>query len=102
MKKMLIAILIGIAFGVFFFVVAVLADGACHCVKPTIVLYPYAGIALLYSWEYVSLPLMAIQFPVYAAAIAKAKRVRWTALSVLIILLLHALLAFVGLRLYRQ
>jgi len=72
MKKLLIAILVGIALGVFFFVVAMLADGACHCVKPTIVLFPYAGIALLDSWEYVSLPLMAIQFPLYATAIAKA------------------------------
>ena len=57
MKTLIISILIGVTLSVCFFVLAVLSDGACHCVKPTIVFFPYAGIALARSWESISLPL---------------------------------------------
>jgi hypothetical protein len=101
MKKLLLGILIGATLEVLFFVLAALADGACHCVKPTIVLFPYAGITLLRSWESVSLPLLMLQFPVYSVITARVSGWRWKLVSLLIILVLHVMSAAVGLTLYR-
>ncbi len=100
MRKLLLSILVGAILEVLFFLMAGLADGACHCVKPTIVLFPYAGIVLLRSWESVSLPLLTLQFPVYSVIITTVSGWRWKLVSLLIILILHAASAVIGLMLY--
>jgi hypothetical protein len=102
MKTLIISILIGLALGVFFFVLAVLSDGACHCVKPTVVFFPYAGIALAQSWESVSLPLMAIQFPLYAVIVAPMRGTRRKTLVVVTLFVCHVLVTLVGLKLYHR
>jgi hypothetical protein len=102
MKTLLIGILIGVVLSVFFFVLAALSDGACHCVKPTIIFFPYAGIALACSWESVSLPLIALQFPIYSVVMAKVRGGRWKVLALLILLVFHAAAATVGLKLYHH
>lgn len=99
MKNVLIGFAIGVLFTVLFFILAALADGACHCVKPTIIFFPYAGVALARSWESISLPLMTLQFPVYAILIAKVRGNRWKLLTLLILVLLHIGTAAIGLKL---
>jgi hypothetical protein len=99
MKSVLIVILIGVILGVVFFALAGFSDGACHCVKPTIVFFPYAGIALGLSWESVSLPLIALQFPAYSVLIAKARGAGWRILAFLVLIFTHAVAVAVGLRL---
>ena len=102
MKRILLAIVIGIVLTVVFFALAGFSDGACHCVKPTIVFFPYAGIALSRSWESISLPLIALQFLIYSVVIARLKGAGWRVLALLILLILHAAAATVGLKLYHH
>ncbi len=102
MKSLLIAILIGVALSVIFFVFAVFSDGACHCVKPTIVFFPYAGIALSRSWESISLPLIALQFPIYSVVTAKVRGAVWRVMALLILLMFHAVAVIVSLKLYHH
>ncbi len=102
MKRLLIAILIGVALSVIFFVLAVFSDGACHCVKPTIVFFPYGGIALSRSRESISLPLIALQFPIYSVVIAKVRGAGWRVVALLILLIFHAAAVTVGLNLYHH
>jgi hypothetical protein len=100
MKRVLIPILVGVVLSVFFFALAVVSDGACHCVKPTIILFPCVGLAEGLGWEFISLPLMALQFPIYSVVIAKVRGGGWRILVFLILLVIHAVAAVVGLRVY--
>jgi hypothetical protein len=103
MKRVLIAILAGVILSVFFFALAVVSDGACHCVKPTIILFPYSAIALEgLAWDSISLPLMAIQFPLYAVILAKVKGSRHRTLAFVVLLALHTAATLVGLKLYHR
>jgi hypothetical protein len=102
MKTLIISILIGVALSVLFFVLAVLSDGACHCVKPTVVFFPYAGIALARSWESVSLPLMAIQFPLYSVIVAMVRGSRRKTLVFIALFACHVVVTLVGLKLYHR
>jgi hypothetical protein len=90
MKKFLIGIVVGVALTVVFFLLTALADGACHCVKPTIIVFPYAALALSRSWEYASLPLIVLQFPVYSILIARVTGIRFKVLTLAIVIALHA------------
>jgi hypothetical protein len=98
MKNILIGLAIGVVLTVLSFILAALADGACHCVKPTIIFFPYAALALTRSWESISLPLMALQFPIYAISIAKVRGIRWKLLTFIILVLLHVGSAAIGLK----
>jgi hypothetical protein len=102
MKSILIGILVGVALSVIFFVLTVVSDGACHCVKPTIIFFPYAAVALSRSLESASLALMLIQFPVYSVVVAKVGRGGWKIVALLILLVFHGVAAVVGLQLYHQ
>ncbi len=101
MKTFLLSIFIGVALEVLFFMLAVFADGACHCVKPTVVFFPYGGIALLRSWESLSLPLLILQFPAYSLILARVRGWSWRLLALLVILILHVAFAVIGLITYR-
>jgi hypothetical protein len=90
MKRFLIGIVAGVVLTVVFFLITAFADGACHCVKPTIVVFPYAALALSRSWESVSLPLILLQFPIYSILIAKVTGIRFRLLTLAIVLALHA------------
>jgi hypothetical protein len=103
MKRVLIAILAGVLLTVFFFVLAVLVGGACHCVTPTTIFFPYAAIVLAgFSWESISLILIALQFPLYSIIIAETKGTGRKALMSLILLAFHAVATMVGLRVYHH
>lgn len=103
MKRVLIAILVGIVLTVVFFALAGLLGGACHCVTPTTIFFPYAAIVLGgASWESVSFLLMAIQFPLYAVILAKVKGSGHRTLVFLVLLALHTATTLVGLKLYHR
>lgn len=99
-KTYLIATGIGIAAGIISFVVAVGLAGACHCVSPTMVLFPYGAIALTLSRESISLPLMVLQFPIYSLAVAVPRTTRIRILLLLSLLLIHATSAGLALKLH--
>src|SRR3954453_1918129 len=93
MKKSLIGIVAGIGLTGVFFLLTALADGACHCVKPTIIVFPYAALALSRSWESASLPLLVLQFPIYSILMAKTQGIRLKVLTLAIVVALHAVTA---------
>ena len=100
MKRLLIAICIGILLTVLFFATAAFMGGACHCVTPTTILFPYAATILNSTgWESVGLLLLALQFPLYTIIGAHVREPRRRILVLLVILGLHALAVLVGLRL---
>jgi hypothetical protein len=96
MKKFLISGVVGVALTVVFFLLTAFADGACHCVKPTIIVFPYAALALSRSWESASLPLIALQFPIYSILIARISGIRLKVLTLAIVIALHAATATVA------
>jgi hypothetical protein len=90
MKKFLIGLVAGLVLTGAFFLLTAFADGACHCVKPTIIVFPYAALALSRSWESASLPLIVLQFPIYSILIAKITGIRFKVLTLAIVIALHA------------
>jgi hypothetical protein len=103
MKRLLIAILVGIFLTVVFFVLAGFFGGACHCVTPTTIFFPYAAIVLGgFGRDSVGLLLIALQFPLYTIIFAKLKGRRQQALVSFILLLVHAVATSVGLRVYHH
>lgn len=103
MKRVLIAILAGVILTVFFFVLAVLVGGACHCVTPTTIFFPYAAIVLArFSWESMSLILIALQFPLYSITIAETKGNGRKILMSLSLLAFHAMAIMVGLKIHNH
>ncbi|HYW70372.1 MAG TPA: hypothetical protein VE961_05025 [Pyrinomonadaceae bacterium] len=97
MKHLLIGIAVGVALTVGFFILTTLADGACHCVKPTIVFFPYAALALSRSWSSLSLPLMALQYPLYSIVVSIIRGLRLKLVALAIFIALHILAASAGL-----
>jgi hypothetical protein len=67
MRRSLAAIAIGFGLTVALFVLGGMAGGACHCMTPMTVFFPY-GTALSMSgeWETAGLLLITAQFPLYA------------------------------------
>ncbi len=82
------------------FIVAAALDGACHCVTPTIALFPYGAIALTLSRESLSLPLMVLQFPIYSLIVATSRTARIRILFVLGLLVIHVTCAGLALKLH--
>ena len=89
MKKLIVLTVV-------FFLITAFADGACHCVKPTIIVFPYAALALSRSWESASLPLIVLQFPIYSILIAKVTGTRLKLLTLAIVIALHVVTATVA------
>jgi hypothetical protein len=103
MKRVLIPILVGIFLTVLFFALAGFLGGACHCVTPTNLFFPYAAIILGgTSWEAISFLLIALQFPLYAIILANVKGSRRQTLVFLILLAFHAAATLVGLKVHHR
>lgn len=103
MKRILIAIVIGIVLTVVFFALAGFFGGACHCVTPTTIFFPYAAIVFgTTSWDSIGLVLIALQFPLYSIILIGVRGNIWRALSFLILLLSHAEALVVGLKVYHH
>jgi hypothetical protein len=96
-------ILIGIGLMVLFFLLAGLAGGACHCVSPVAVFFPYSAIAWgAFDLQSIGSLLFFLQYPVYTLTIAKARSSNWKALAFLILLALHIAAVIPALRVYQH
>jgi hypothetical protein len=103
MKRLLFALLVGTVLTGVFFVLAGFFGGACHCVTPTTILFPYAAIVFgRFGWDSIGLLLIALQFPLYAIMFAKLKGGSRQALTLFVLLLAHAAATLVGLRVYHH
>lgn len=72
MKRLLRAILVGALLTVLLFALAGFLGGACHCLTPTTLLFPYGALILSrFGLESIGLLTMALQFPFYAIVLAK-------------------------------
>ena len=103
MKLTLIAIVIGLALTVVFFALAGFFGGACHCVTPTTIFFPYAAIVFgTTGWDSIGLVLIALQFPLYTITLVTVRGIKWRALSFAILLLGHTVALLVGLQVYHH
>jgi hypothetical protein len=103
MKRILIAIVIGIALTVVFFALAGFFGGACHCVTPTTIFFPYAGIVFgTTSWNSIGLVLIAFQFPLYAITLVCIRGIKRRVLAFTILLLAHSTALLIGLKVYHH
>jgi hypothetical protein len=94
-KRVLLAILIGVLITPLLFALAGILSAACHCITPITVLFPYAAITLKkLSADSIALVLIAIQFPIYAVVLG---RWRWKKVVVLSLLAVHAAATLVSL-----
>ena len=86
MKRMLLATAIGILVTAVLFFASAFATGACHCVTPTIFIFPFAALLLAgLNSQATSATVMFLQFPIYALTIGisrGSKRI-WAAVALL-------------------
>ena len=98
----LLALLVGFLLSAVVFVLTMRSAAACQCVRPIAITFPYAAI----SWgtgRVMTLGnfLFAFQFPVYAVLIAIARSKAARRRVALVILIVHALAAGIGLLVYK-
>jgi hypothetical protein len=98
-RPLLIAITISIVVTVVLFFVAGFMGGACHCMTPVSVLFPYGTfVTMRTSYEATGFYLGLGQFPLYAIVITLARR-RWLAAA--LVLIIHSIAAAGALTMYR-
>ena len=103
MKRVFFPILIGIAVTVLFVLLGRFAGGACRCLTPTTILFPYGTIVLQHtSRESIGLVLIALQFPLYSIVLANVGGGRRRILALLILSATHVAATLVGLAVYQQ
>ena len=103
MKKLLIATLVGLVLTVVLFAVAGFFGGACHCVTPTTIFFPYAAIVFgTTSWDSIGLVLIALQFPAYVTTLVSLGGIKRQAVYFVILFLSHTAAVFVGLKVYHH
>ena len=67
MRRSLAAVAIGFGLTVVLFVAGVMAGGACHCMTPMTVFFPYGtAVSMSGEWETAGLILITVQLPLYA------------------------------------
>ena len=96
MRRLFLFLLGSVILTAVLFIVAAGADGACHCITPAAILFPYGIIISMGArWEIVSLLATALQFPVYALVFTAAQKTRGQVIVVLVLLVTHGVaLAF--------
>ena len=101
MKRVLIAILVGVLLTLLLFALGGVLGGACHCITPTTLFFPYGAIILgRFSAESLGLLTIAIQFPLYAVVLAKVNGWERKMVVLLLLLVFHVATALVSLKLY--
>jgi hypothetical protein len=99
---MLVATAIGILVTVVLFFATGFATGACHCVTPTIVIFPFSALLLAsLDSQATSAAVLFLQFPIYAITIGMPqgwKRL-WAAVAVLTS---HTIAVLVALNLHNR
>ena len=106
MKRLILSLLIAIPISVVVTVVLSLASGfaggACHCMTPISVLFPYGTfITMRTSWETLGSYMHFLQFTFYAIVIALLDGPRKRLLASFVILVVHAIAALGALTMYR-
>ena len=100
--SLLIALSISVVTTVVLFFAAGFAGGACHCMTPVSVLFPYGTfIGMRTSWENAGLFATIFQFPLYAIIVAIVGRWRWKLLALALILVVHSVAAIGAVNMYR-
>jgi hypothetical protein len=78
------------------------AGGACHCMTPVSVLFPYGTfITMRTSWETTGFYTDILQFPLYGLVVAIANGWRKRLLAATVILGVHSIAAIGALTMYR-
>ena len=101
--QILSPILVGLGLMVLSALLAGLAGGACHCVSPVAVFFPYSAIAWgAFDLQTIGSILFILQYPVYALTIARARSPNWQILALLILVGLHVAAVVVALQVYQH
>ena len=101
--QMLTPILVGFGLMVLSALLAGLAGGACHCVSPVAVFFPYSAIAWgAFDLQTIGSILLILQYPIYVLTIARLKGSNWKALAFLILVTLHIAAVIPALRVYQH
>ena len=106
MKRLLLSLLIAIPLSgvvtVILFFAAGFAGGACHCMTPVSVLFPYGTfITMRTRFETAGFYSHVLQFPVYATVIAVPNGWRKRLIASIVVLVVHSLAAVGALTMYR-
>ena len=101
LMKSLISVLVGVGVTVVLFILGGSLGGACHCMTPMTVFFPYGTIITMRSsWESIGLLVTVLQFPLYAVILAAASggKKRYVVLGALVAV--HASAVIVGLKVF--
>lgn len=100
--SLLIALPTSVLVTVILFFAAAFAGGACHCMTPASVLFPYATFVVMRtSWETTGLVATIFQFPLYATIVAISGTSRRRLLASAVILVVHTIAAVGAVNMYR-
>jgi hypothetical protein len=109
MKKILLAIIVGLALTVLFYAVGAFLSGGGHNLNVITAFFPYSlSLGTLTEqtrWtrggSFIAGALLVVQFPIYAIVFAISKRMPWK-WPLIIVLSLHFLAVIIGLRIYHE
>lgn len=102
-QAFLISIGTGVALMIISGFLAGFAGGACHCVAPTAVAFPYSSILWgTFSYEFWGLALVVVQFPVYSALVISVRSPKVKFLALLIIVTIHVAAVTLALKVYKH
>jgi hypothetical protein len=98
MKRIFISIAVGTLLTVFLGVMGGVLGGACHCMTPMTLLFPYGTIIVMRSsWQVVGVLLVIIQFPLYVIIPMSLNGGRRRGLALLVLVAVHAAASVLGL-----
>ena len=101
LKRILIALVVSAVATAIFFVGAAMADGMCHCSRSMYTMFPYGTFVIMhFSSDTLGLPLLLLQFPVYAVSLAVTKGWRWRLCVIILLIGLHVVAASLALHDY--
>jgi hypothetical protein len=108
MKRIIIAVLIGLVLTALFFVLGALYSGGGHDLTAITAFFPYAAILGELTkdtpWDRIGSPfetaLLVLQFPVYAIILTTIQGWRLKTVALLILFAVHVAAAVVGLQIY--
>ena len=106
MKRLVLSLLIALPSSavvtLLLFFASGFAGGACHCMTPVSVLFPYGTFIIMRtSWEATGFYADILQFPLYAIVVAIANGWRKRLLAATVILSVHMIAAIGALTMYR-
>lgn len=100
--SLLIALPISAVVTVILFLASGFAGGACHCMTPASILFPYGTfITMRTSWETTGGLATILQFPVYVVIVAVANGWRKWFVASVVLLVLHSVAAIGAVTMYQ-